>query len=235
MNDLPTTTERCIPFPRVSKFVRQITHDVRNGLSAMDLHAAYMSELVTDPEVLDEIRKLRGMVVTNATMLRELSLAFQPLSLHPIPWSVETFYREIERRIKSEFADEPAIEFEPASFGEGVEVFVDLDQTIKTFARVVQNGVLFRSNDAPLTVSAFLEDGEWVLQLRELKGDFSPAQPPETWGTEPLVSTRSGGYGLGLWLVRQCMEGHHGSLRIFVEAGVLYTQLRFPLHGGVAG
>ena len=31
-----------VPFERIAKFVRQVTHDVRNGLNAMDLQAAYV-------------------------------------------------------------------------------------------------------------------------------------------------------------------------------------------------
>mgnify|MGYP001333818188 CR=1 FL=1 len=234
MNPLPTT-EVSIPYPRVAKFVRQITHDVRNGLSALDLHAAYIAELVTDAEVLEEIRKLREMVTGNAAMLRELSQAFQPLSLHPIPWPLETLYSEVEQRIRSRFADEPGIRFLPADFGPGLEISVDLEQVIKAFGRVVENGIFFRGDNVELEVSAFVEGAEWVLQLREPKTDFSPEQPPETWGLVPMISTRPGGYGLGLWLVRQCMQGHQGSLRIALGDGVLCHQLRFPLASVVAG
>ena len=230
MDSLPTT-EVSIPYSRVAKLVRQITHDVRNGLSAIDLHAAFISELVTDPEVLEELGKLREMVTSNATMLRELSQAFQPMSLHPIPWPLETLYGELEQRIRARFADEPGIRFLPGSFGPGVEVPVDLEQVIRAFGRVMENAVLFRGDGVELEVSAFVEGAEWVLQLREPKTAFSPEQSPETWGVEPLVSTRPGGYGLGLWLVRQCLLGHQGSLRIRFENGVLCHQLRFPLAG----
>jgi len=42
----------------VAKFVRQLTHDVRNGLSAIDLETAFIAEIATDEEVLAETRKL---------------------------------------------------------------------------------------------------------------------------------------------------------------------------------
>src|SRR4029453_16554805 len=66
-----------IPFACVTKFVRQISHDVRNNLGSMDLQAAYALELVSDTEAITELRKLRGMITSTAKMLQLISRSFQ--------------------------------------------------------------------------------------------------------------------------------------------------------------
>ena len=66
MKTTPDLSESLVPLERVAKFIRQITHDVRNGLSAVDLEAAFIAELIADPEATEELRRLRGMVTATA-------------------------------------------------------------------------------------------------------------------------------------------------------------------------
>ena len=48
---IPVDSATAIPLPRVVNFVRQITHDVRNGLNAIDLQAAFIAEIAGAGEV----------------------------------------------------------------------------------------------------------------------------------------------------------------------------------------
>ncbi|MEI9898471.1 MAG: hypothetical protein WDN28_32595 [Chthoniobacter sp.] len=65
-----------VPFPRITGLVRQLTHDVRNGLNNVDLQAAFLQEIVTDPQAVPEIKRLRGMVTDAAKMLQSFSASF---------------------------------------------------------------------------------------------------------------------------------------------------------------
>src|SRR5687767_3011033 len=62
-----------VPWPRVTAFVRQHTHDVRNHLNGIDLEAALLRELITDPEALEGVARLRQQVRDTAAGLRALS------------------------------------------------------------------------------------------------------------------------------------------------------------------
>ena len=70
-----------------------------------------------------------------------------------------------------------------------------------------------------------------VLELREEKSAI-PA-PPETWGLEPLVSTRRGGYGMGLFHARRILAGHDGTVTFAFDpaAQLLTTRITLPLAG----
>ena len=68
-----------VPLPRVINFVRQVTHDVRNGLNAIDLQAAFVAELAGDGEVGEELGKLRKMVCHVTKDMQELSSRFGEL------------------------------------------------------------------------------------------------------------------------------------------------------------
>src|SRR3954451_18299390 len=54
----------------VVRFIRQLSHDLRNHLNAAELQAAYLSEIATDAEMKEEIKRLREMVSVLGTTLQ---------------------------------------------------------------------------------------------------------------------------------------------------------------------
>jgi len=217
-----------VPLERVSRFVRQLTHDVRNGLSAIDLEAAFLAELVTDPEAAEEIRKLRGMVASNAKMLRELSQNFQPITLHEMPWMAATFFDELHARLAKQFAGENSLEVEARLGTE--QISIDLEQMVVAMTAIITNAFQTRQEGDVLQLSGRIEEGRFVMELKEPKAELGGI-PPEDWGREPLNGDRPGGYGLGLYRARRIIEAHGGTLESHHEAGagVLTTRVVLPL------
>src|SRR5262249_27171452 len=51
-----------VPWSDTVRFVRQLSHDLRNDLNAMELQSAYIGELAQGQELINEIRRLREVV-----------------------------------------------------------------------------------------------------------------------------------------------------------------------------
>lgn len=227
MNQSTEPTEQRVPLERVSKFVRQLTHDVRNGLSAIDLETAFIAEIATEAEVLSEVRKLREMIAETAKMLRSISQKFQPVTVHPIPWSASTVMEELRKRLETEFPEEsPEGEVENR-FGEET-LQIDLNQTLAAAFAVLRNAFQFRQDGVHVRVIGEMQNGRATLEIREPKAALQSDTPPEQWGEEPLRSTRSGGYGLGLYQARQIAEAQGGSLKISYTGSELVTRIILP-------
>jgi signal transduction histidine kinase len=227
MNKPPIQEEVNVPLERVAKFVRQLTHDVRNGLSATDLEAAFIEEISTDAEVLGEVRKLREMISDTAKMLRGVSLYFQPASVHPIPWEARTVMEELGKRVSTEFPEQyQAIKIENRFGNETVEL--DLEQTLVLVLAFLRNAVQWMKEGAEITVQGMVSNGRLLLEIREPKVDFTSDAPPETWGTEPLYSTRPGGYGLGLFYARKIAQAQGTNLEIRLDGDELVTRITLP-------
>ena len=223
-------TETLVPLERVAKFVRQLTHDVRNGLSAIDLETAFIAEIATDEEILGETRKLREMISETAKMLRTVSQHFQPVSVHAIPWAAATVMEELRKRLESEFPEEAArIEVENNFTNETLGI--DLIQTLNAVVAVVRNALDFGDADARLRLAGGAPGGLAALELQEPKATFEPDAPPEAWGTLPLYSTRPGGYGLGLYQARQIAQAQGGNLEIRWTGEALVTRITLPGEG----
>lgn len=218
-----------MPFERVAKFIRQLTHDVRNSLSAVDLESAFIAELVTDPEAADEVRKLRAMVSNAAKILRDLSQNFQPVTVELMPWQAAIIFEELSSRLPKQFPEDAAtVDLECRIKGEMIQV--DLEQFIRALCNVLLNAFQFRQEGVRTSLACFAEGGFVVFEVREPKRTFESPLPVEEWGSEPLFSTRPGGYGLGLYRARQVLEAHGGQLQIKREGDSLLTRVVLPIY-----
>ena len=69
----------------VVRFIRQLSHDLRNHLNAIELQSAYISELEREDELKSEIKRLRGMVSGLTSALQSLSKAVSDVKPNLIP------------------------------------------------------------------------------------------------------------------------------------------------------
>src|ERR1051325_9785859 len=75
-----STDSLTVPWIDTVRFVRQLSHDLRNDLNAIELQSAYISELTQDQELTSEIKRLRAVVSDLSTTLRLLSRAFTDIT-----------------------------------------------------------------------------------------------------------------------------------------------------------
>lgn len=218
--------EVTIPLERVGKFIRQLTHDVRNGLSAIDLETAFIAEIATDEDVLTELHKLREMISDTAKMLRRVSQYFHPVAVHPISWSAATVMQELWKTAQAEFPEEP-LELQNRFAGEMVEI--DLQQTITAVLAVLRNALQFRQTEMPVSIVGELRDGNPVIELHQARMETENPLPPDEWGSQPLLSTRPGGYGLELFQARQIMASQGGNLEIEATGQEILTRITLPV------
>jgi len=226
----PASTEDVtVPFENVAGLVRHLTHDVRNGLNTLDLQSAFLQELVTDPEVLPEVKRLRGMVTATAKMLQTLSATFWLGESHPVTYSAKIFVEDFRARLGA-VLPEPAPEIAwTETLSEEEAISVDIELIFRAFSEFFRNACHFREKGREIAARAFAEGGRFVLELRE--GKSTLPSPPETWGREPLVTTRRGGYGMGLFHARRILAAHQGTVEFSFDpaAELLTTRLSVPL------
>jgi signal transduction histidine kinase len=225
---LPGTEELEIPFERVAKFVRQISHDVRNNLGSMDLQAAYATELIADAEAADELRKLRGMISTTAKMLQSISRNFQPPKPNLVRVNAQILLEDFRERLVRKHPEEAkCIEWKGA-IGEET-VAVDIEMIFTALFECCRNALQFNEGEKGVAATVTTSDGSLVIELAQNRATLDGS--PEEWGEVPFRSTRRGGYGLGLFHARQILAAHQGALEFShdPESEQLTTRIRLPL------
>ncbi len=220
-----------VPYDRVAGLVRHLTHDIRNGLNTLDLQASFLSELVTDPEAAPEVKRIRAMITTTAKSLQTFSATFWLGEIHPVTYSARIFIEDFRSRVTSVLPEEAAEMVWKETLGEE-SIAMDIELVFRACSEFFKNAFHFREKGGEISVRVLTQDGRFVVELREKKS--AVASPPDSWGREPLVSTRRGGFGMGLFYARRILDAHQGAVDFDFDpaAGWLTTRLSLPLAAG---
>ena len=216
MNSVPE-----IKWPRLAAFMRQHTHDVRNGLNSLDLETSFLEEFVNDDEGRASVARVRRQVRGLAEKLRATSELFQ----EPQPFAAPLAARElmlIWREQHESLPEPPAVEWVDEIGEEKVHVDAELMATV--LRELLVNAHSFRDGQ-PAIASVRREGADVVFELCEPK-----ATPVDTagWGRNVFETTKRGGYGLGLWAVRRRVEGNGATITQRHEDGWLHTRIALP-------
>ncbi len=211
-------------------FVGQLAHDIRNGLNALELQLTYLREISTDPEAVDEIKGLRNTLTNVTRQLQSLRVATGVVSPYVLEYPATDFFDDLQQRFVKQhpqasgkviWAVEPASE---------ALLMVDPELTLNSLLELLTNALHFASPEAtPIRVQVATIDQRTVFLLRELQ-TAPPTVTPAEWGRTPLLTTRRGAYGLGLFHARRCLEKQGGTLSVeyVINQNVLTTTVTLP-------
>ncbi|HXM33438.1 MAG TPA: ATP-binding protein [Chthoniobacterales bacterium] len=224
--NLPSKPPIQVTMPDLVKFVRQLGHDLRNHLNAAELQAAYLAEIVKDPEPADEIKRLRAMISQVGASLQSVTVALGQPRLTLMEYGAADFIADLRQKLATEYSNE-TIEWDIQAGDASIEIDPQALQPalIELFANAFQHA----RGEGPIRVEARIEDGQFVFVIREPKQTFE--LPTEKWGREPLGTVTQGHYGLGLHRSRAILEAHHGQLsaRYDKAKSSLITTITLPL------
>ncbi len=212
-----------IPWKRVAEFVRQHTHDARNGLNSLDLETVFLKELLTDEEAVESAGRIQKQLRSLAQQLRTLSALFQDPQPVAAPIAAKVLL-QIWREKHAAMPGSLEVHWVDALADE--QVSMDVEMMARVFRELLTNAAAFSKGD-PLTVTARAADGMVIFELIEPKKE---ALDTSSWG-QPLFTTRRGGYGLGLWTARRMLQANGASLlqRYTPEDAALTTQIILPV------
>src|SRR5437762_2846427 len=94
-----------VAWPAVTSFIREVTHDIRNGLNALDLQAAYLNELAPDDEALVEIQKMRSMISNVTHQLQDISIRLAATPGTKIQYPVADFIEDLQGEVAAIYAE----------------------------------------------------------------------------------------------------------------------------------
>lgn len=219
-----------VPWSDAVCFIRQLSHDLRNDLNAMELQSAYIEELGKSEELKNEIKRLREMVSRLASTLQRLSRAVGEVRPNMIPYPASDFMQDLRGTIEHDFPEESKEVSWEIQLGDAM-LNVDPQFFEEAFTEIFANAFLHDRGKGPLVARAKIDDKKLLFTLCEPKARFD--LPTQNWGREPLRKMSQRHYGLGLNRVRSIVEAHGGELNAQYDPKVsaLTTTVRLPLSG----
>ena len=226
--ETPTAADIQVPMPVVVRFIRQLSHDLRNHLNAAELQSAFLKEIAEDAEVKSEIQRLRSMLSELGSTLQKLTSTLAPAKLTQMPYGAPVFLEDFQQKVQSEFAADAGI-FEWDVRVKSGMLNIDPQLLQQALLELFSNALRHDRGTGNIAVIAAAADGKLTLTLREPKQAFNGST--DEWGREPFKSVKHGHYGVGLHRARSVIEAHGGELRAAHDssAGALVTTVTLPI------
>jgi K+-sensing histidine kinase KdpD len=219
-----------LPWSDTVRFIRQLSHDLRNDLNAIELQSAYISELAQDQELESEIKRLREVVSGLNSTLQRLSKAVGDVTPNMISYQSADFLADMRAQIDRNFPNDS----DQITWQLKVDGMLNVDPQMlqEMFVELFANAFRHDRGNGPLLASARIENGQLVFSLHEPKAGFDSAT--QNWGREPLRNISQRHYGLGLNRVRAIIEAHGGELQAQYDpkASALVSTVKLPLSNG---
>jgi signal transduction histidine kinase len=212
----------------VGRLSLKVAHEVRNPIAAIELNAEMVGDLVKERGGADmeEAATLVTAIREQVNALDAITEEYLAFARFPRPQYDEDSVNEMVASL---------VEFvRPVAVRQGSLVEATTDPTVPPMAidrtllrqailNLVKNGLEALGRGGRLTVSTRRVDDQVEIDIR----DTGPGIPPEVGKRlfEQFFTTKPQGTGLGLYISRQIIEQHGGTLRweSAPEAGTTFT------------
>jgi K+-sensing histidine kinase KdpD len=224
------TDSLTVPWNDTVRFIRQLSHDLRNNLNAIELQSAYIGELTQDQELTSEIKRLREVVSGMNSTLQLLSKAVGEVAPNVVTYPAGEFFADMRTQIERNFPKENhEITWDVQLQGGMLNIDPQLFQEV--FMELFANAFQHDRGKGALVARARISDGRFLFSLHEPKAVFS--SDTQNWGRAPLGNVRQRHYGLGLNRVRAIVEAHGGELQAQYDpkAATLVSTMTLPMSG----
>jgi K+-sensing histidine kinase KdpD len=223
----PSDESPSVPWQDMVKFVRQLSHDIRNNLNAVELQSAYLAELAEEGEMKNEVQRLREMISQIGISLQRLTAGLSQANPNLIPYPAADFVEDLKQKLTKEFPENGAnVTWDMQLKDATLQVDPQLIQ--QAFLEIFTNAFQHERNIKSITAKAYIDESRFVFELQEPKARFELST--ENWGREPLRNVSQGHYALGLNRARSIAEAHGGDFRAEYDrkTSTLVTTLTLP-------
>ncbi|OAQ20979.1 Two-component sensor PilS [Thermosulfurimonas dismutans] len=207
--------ERLISSERLATMGRlsaMIAHEIRNPLNTLFMGIQYLKEAENSEEILplleDEIRRLSELTGELLSLSRGFEVKIEKFELSELLSQIEVRFR-------------PKIEAKGLAFRisapEKLVLTADRRWLYRALANLLTNAIEHAPVGESVEVSISAQKRQIVFQVCNSGSTVPKALKGKIF--EPFFTTREGGFGLGLYIVKQVAEAHGGrvGLKTFPE------------------
>ncbi len=220
------------------RFLGDIAHELCSPIARIQMSLGILEQRA-DPKQLSYVEGVREDVQHMSQLVTEL-LSFSKASLEPATVTLrdEPLRPIIEQAIQRESTGPEEI---TVTVDSSVSVRTDRDLLLRALGNLVRNAIRYAGKAGPITISATETRDQVTVRVT----DSGPGVPPESlaqlfdpfYRPEPSRNRNLGGVGLGLSIVKTCVESCNGTVACRnrqpsgFEVGI--TLERSPIHARI--
>jgi signal transduction histidine kinase len=240
LNRLQTAQQELLVAERMATVGRlslKVAHEVRNPISAIELNAEILQDIVRDSpgKDMEEAGALVASIRDQVNTLDALTEEYLAFARFPKPHFDEESVNDLVREL-ADFV-------RPVATRQGLTVRVETDPAVPTLEvdrsllrqavlNLVKNGLEALSTGGELTIASRFTGNAVEIDVSDTGGGISDDVASRLF--EPFFTTKPQGTGLGLSIATQIVEEHGGELRWrnVPGRGVTFT-IRLPMKRAV--
>jgi len=211
-----------------SEFLSTVSHELRAPLHSIGgfmqlLLDGKVDDRATQREVLETVARQTGRLTRLINDLLDVSrmesgwlkLAKGPVQIRDVVWEVVAEVRPMAEGRQIALVDDTAPEL-PL-------VLADQERLAQVIRNLIHNAIKFTSSRGQITISASESEGSLVISVEDDGVGISPEAMPHLferfYQADSSDTRRAGGTGLGLYICRQIVVAHGGSIWAESEVG----------------
>lgn len=210
------------------QFIAVLGHDLRNPLFAISAGAEMLLRKLSDPaneqrarHILTSARRAIKLVDDVLDFARGALGRGIPVHIEPCPDLADAL-----RHVISEIQSIHPKRIIQSSIGDLSNIHCDRERVAQLLSNLVANAVVHGTPDDPVEVSAQVEDGHFVLSVKN-QGLIAEDALPHLFlpYSKPAGGTPQVGLGLGLYIASQIAQSHGGKLEVLSteQQGTTFT------------
>ena len=202
------------------EMAKQIAHEIKNPLTPMKLSVQYLQKAWNekDPDWDDRLKRFTETIIEQINSLSIIASEFSDFAKMP-----RSSFREIElvKVIRSAidlFNNTTSIKFNVIA-NDHCKVYADKEQLLRVFNNLIKNSIQAISNENEGVISievSQVDDKSKIVFSDNGKGIPEEEQAKVFY---PNFTTKSGGMGLGLAMVKNIITNANGSISFSSEIG----------------
>jgi len=208
-------------FHRLTSFV---IHDLKNAVSALSMLSQNALQHFEDPEFQrDALKTLVRTVDRMKALLARLAAAPEAGPMRSEPVDLSGLALEATRPLDGDRVS-LVKEFAPVAAVPG-----DGDALLRVIQNLVTNAMEAVRGSGTVTVRCYEESGQVVCEVADTGCGMSPEFIQKSLFA-PFKSTKSGGWGIGLYQAKSIVDAHGGTIEVTSREGAGSTfKLRLPM------
>ena len=210
------------------QFIAVLGHDLRNPLFAITMAAERVLHKHPNPttdtllqHILDSGRRASQLVEDILDFARGRMGGGIPVVIAACP-DLEQTLQQVISEVRCVHPRRQIV----TRFGELTAIHCDRERVAQLLSNLVANAVVHGAADGTIEVSAQVEQGRFVLQVKN-QGEIAESVLPQLFQpySRPASGTPQAGLGLGLYIASQIARSHAGDLEVTSseQDGTLFT------------
>jgi nitrogen fixation/metabolism regulation signal transduction histidine kinase len=203
------------------EMAKQVAHEIKNPLTPMKLSVQHLKRAWEEksPQLNEIFQRISQTLVQQIDTLSNIATEFSNFAQMPLAKKELVDLNQTLASSIDLFKELPAITI--AFSGDNTEKFVvtDKDQLIRMFSNLLKNAIqaIPSGKEGIINVSVSSADSSYLISVTD-NGAGIPADQQDRIFT-PNFTTKSGGMGLGLSMVKSIVESSGGKIWFKTRAG----------------